>query len=578
MKFALSLNAITALCLHQMTSSSASPLWLPSAGDGMESACFNQYHGGGTVLAQCGGPTTTQIANNRDSEGKLPIKEFIALTDHSIQLLDHQDVEHPWVSDFSGFGTTNWGGHEAEFKAQAYTSYVGGSTQIFSDCTDCAPKSAMNLGFTSYFMQVDESLGDNQFFVGSPGGVNYYLPGCPNYTPGQTSEGTDFVCPRVEVKAGTYKFTVLGLMSGSMINSLNSASPPATDQGTIDSSNDIEHDIANYKTLLYRTTLDIGAMTDFSAGDLGNFTTLVIGGVENGKSFDQISSTSDLSGSVLQVTGNKFGAINVTFSDRYSTGTFTRSEADVLARFDGCQDLGNNAMDDCTTDVTGFYPAPDSFPNGVENGGNDGVKKSGTPEMSREELGKLDGAPELKVTEVKNMKITMRPSTGCAGRPASPAAMDSTGTKGLSWPEAPDDCPPWYLATSHPGDNWAVEYGDHLKTVKTDDMTLCESGSCYLIDFHIELGGQTEESRTVFGNPANDQDLGWQTGTFFMYDPEVQGEGVEYSEPTDWLEIIVLSAAGFLLIGIVVTCCYCCKKRKSRQQTAEANLTGVQLA
>ena len=105
-----------------------------------------------------------------------------------------------------------------------------------------------------------------------------------------------------------------------------------------------------------------------------------------------------------------------------------------------------------------------------------------------------------------------------------------------------------------------------------------QSGSCYLIDFRIELGGQTEESRTVFGNPANDQDLGWQTGTFFMYDPEVQGEGVEYSEPTDWLKIIVLSAAGFLLIGIVVTCCYCCKKRKSRQQTAEANLTGVQLA
>ena len=116
MKFALSLNAITALCLHQMTSSSASPVWLPSAGDGIESACFNQYHGGGTVLAQCGGPTTTQIANNRDSEGKLPIKEFIALTDHSIQLLDHQDVEHPWVSDFSGFGTTNWGGHEAEVR------------------------------------------------------------------------------------------------------------------------------------------------------------------------------------------------------------------------------------------------------------------------------------------------------------------------------------------------------------------------------------------------------------------------------------------------------------------------------
>ncbi|GMH75736.1 hypothetical protein TL16_g06856 [Triparma laevis f. inornata] len=527
-------------------------------------------------MAQCGGPTTTQIANNRDAEGLKPITEFLAMTDHSVQLVDHSDNEHPWVSQSSGFGTTNWGSQD-DFKAQAYTSNIGTQSHVFGDHP--VSKSSLNLGFTSYFMQAEESLGDNQFFVGSPGGVNYYLPGCPNYDVGETSEESDFVCPRVDVNAGTYKFTILGLMSGSMINSLNTANPPATDQGTLDGSNNVERDIAQYKTMLYRSTLDLGAM----GGDLANYTTLIIGGEEDGKTFDQVSSSADLAGSVLQVTGSKFGAINVTFSNRCSTGIYTRSREDVLNTFDGCQDVGNNGMDDCTRDLTGWNAAPDSFPDGEAAGGNDGVQKSGTKDMSREELGKLDGAPELKVTEVKSMKITMRKSTGCSNRPDTPAGVDGTGTGGLSWPGHPADCPPWYLSTSggHEGSDidWAVNYGDHLKTVKRDSMTVCESGSCYLIDFHIELGGTDEGSRTVFGNPANDQTYGWEKGTFFMYDPEVFGDGVIFNEPLDWLQIIVFAAAGFVVLGVVVTCCYCCKKRrKGRGGEVQAGLTGVQLA
>ena len=379
------------ICSFLVLQSSAERAWLPAQGDGKESSCFNQYHGGGTVLAQCGGPTTTQIANNRDSAGLKPITEFVAMTDHSIQLLDHSDNEHPWVSSHSGFGTTNWGSQD-DFKAQAYTSYVGTQNNVFENWS--ASKSSLNLGFTSYFMQAKESLGDNQFFVGSPGGVNYYLPGCPNYSVGETSEESKFVCPRVDVNAGTYKFTILGLMSGSMINSVNTASPPTI--GTLDDSSNTERDIAQYKTLLYRTTLDLGAM----GGDLGNYTTLIIGGEQDGKTFDEVSTTADLAGSALQVTGSRFGAINVTFSDRYSTGSYTRSREDVLNTFDGCQDIGKNQMDDCTRDLTGFNDAPDSFPNGGDKGGNDGVKKSGSPDMSREDLGKLDGAPELRVTEV----------------------------------------------------------------------------------------------------------------------------------------------------------------------------------
>ena len=121
-----------------------------------------------------------------------------------------------------------------------------------------------------------------------------------------------------------------------------------------------------------------------------------------------LHSTADLAGFVMQVTGSKFGAINVTFSNRYTTGSFTRTKEDVLTTFDGCGEIGNNDMDDCTSYLTGFNTAPVSFPNGEALGGNDGVKKLGTQEMSQEELGKLDGALELKVMEVKNMKITMR--------------------------------------------------------------------------------------------------------------------------------------------------------------------------
>ena len=169
----------------------------------------------------------------------------------------------------------------------AYTSYVGEQVGIFDEgCTEsCAAKSSLSLGFASYFMQAEEKLGNNQFFVGSPGGVNYYLPGCLNYSPGETSEGTDFVCPRLDVKYGTYKFTILGLMSGSMINSLNSTSPPAADQGVLDPSGNVKREIAQYKTLLYMTTLDLRAMDS----DLGDFTTLVIGGEEDKNTFSQVS-------------------------------------------------------------------------------------------------------------------------------------------------------------------------------------------------------------------------------------------------------------------------------------------------
>ena len=36
---------------------------------------------------------------------------------------------------------------------------------------------------------------------------------------------------------------------------------------------------------------------------------------------------------------------------------------------------------------------------------------------------------------------------------------------------------------------------------------------------YVELGGQTEASRTLFGNPPNAIENGWTKGVFFLYDP-----------------------------------------------------------
>ena len=64
-------------------------------------------------------------------------------------------------------------------------------------------------------------------------------------------------------------------------------------------------------------------------------------------------------------------------------------------------------------------------------------------------------------------------------------------------------------------------------------LTTCalNSNDCYLIDFHIplEINGQ----RTALGNVDNDYDLGWQKGSFFMYDPEVHTPPLPESELED---------------------------------------------
>ena len=64
------------------------------------------------------------------------------------------------------------------------------------------------------------SIGENQFWITS--GPSYYLNGCPNYSPGHTSENMDYTCPRVPVAPGDFKFSILGLR-GTQINSAHDA-------------------------------------------------------------------------------------------------------------------------------------------------------------------------------------------------------------------------------------------------------------------------------------------------------------------------------------------------------------------
>jgi len=484
-------------------------------------------------------------------------EEFFSITDNSILLVPHGgDASNAtqWTpNSFSGFGTTNWAesdvSDERKFTAQAYTQSIGGATGS-SHTGTTAPKSVMHLGYTSYFIQRDNvEIGDQQFFVSAPQGISYYLSGCPNLLPGDTLAGVNYVCPKKAQQNGAFKFTIVGLLSGAQINSLDTG----TYSGASIASHSNDRDIAQYKTMLYRSTLDIGGM------GAGVVTTLKGANCPHvGKTFDEISDTDDIADCLLSITGTKWGELDLDFAKYYSTGSFTRSESDLAAEF-GYPCTGQ--MDACTRDLTGWNAAPDSFPVGA----NPGVQKLGTSSTPAATLRSMAGAPNLDVTEVRSMTITMRPAV-CTGRPATPAAADNTGMGGVSWPGASQDCPWWYLVTSSDGQGNLIWQKDkdvaHGQSVDQDQLYQCESGTCYVIDFHIELGGQTLSERTVFGNPTNAANNGWDAGTFFIYDPRVT------TDPADinWLIVIGVFAGIFCCLTSTCVCCFytcryfCCKR------------------
>ena len=590
--------AMAVFSLLSRSALAAESKWLPGAGlDPSSTACANDYKYGTTRIVQCatGTPTTTQIAYN--TYGKTPNnvaapapKSWVSIQDHGVSLvpINASEPTKGWFKGQSYFSSTNWGGHIGDFIAQGHMTWYGDKEGDGMQGTG-AVRSGMSYGYISYTAKdkcdddmktqansssdadlraagrtqaevdlirkhcngtYDQTLGENQFLVSTGGSISYYLNGCPNYLPGNTSANMNYTCPRVPVKPGGYKFSMLGMLFGSMINSAHASS--FGDYTT--STSPHYRDLALYKSLVLTTTLDVtnvgnsasakSAWVEFRNGTTVNFTDL--------------SNTTDIAGTRLHFVspGSGEDEIIMKFSDYYSTGKYTRDTAAVKAEFGAipCV-MSNGILDACVRDNTGFGDAPESFPMGA----NRGVKKMGkggmdalpnidcgngagypasayttacdvtsyagatqSPASTAEELAVAGGAPKLEVSEVRPVKVYMRRHSGCSGRPDKPAATDTSGTLGTTWVNAPSDCPAWYLASDHSGSDWMSSTTSNPPAKWLID---CEAGDlkCYLIDVHFDLT-YLNGTRTVLGNPENDAgatNYGWAKGSFFMYDPEI---------------------------------------------------------
>ena len=581
-------------------------VWLPSVVDqgGPNGMCANDWRFGNTRIVQCaaGTPTTTQIAFNtlgvpeQQNEASIPApKSWISVQDHSISLVPKNgSARKMWGAPNAGRASTNWGsGGGGGMMAQGHTTFHGdkqGDSSIGSD----AVRSSLEYGYISYSpidtctdaigekqasmaddkLESDEgltkeevdavkkdcsgkgsmSLGYNQFFISGGGGANYYLNGCPNYKPGQTSANMQYECPKVPMVPGSFKFSILGFLFGSMINSGHTSSFPNFSPLS-DTTN--YRDLSDYKSLVLTTTLDISnvgateaarsAWVEFEDGSEVNFT--------------DISSTTNLAGSKFHFIspGSGEDEIVMSFTQYYSAGQYTRDLQAFNDEFPGddmwCMS-DDGSMESCMRDLTGFNESPDSFPFGANSmvkkmgkGGLDALPKNlcpngadnsacdlsaytgatEKPASTKEQLASMAGAPKLAVTEVRPVKIYMRKHGGCTGRPASPAGEpDNSGMKGTTWPNAPADCPYWMTASERDSwtnsEHWWVT-GSPSQSPQANQAIDCEAGDlrCYLIDIHLDLEDENG-ARTVLGNPENDagsDKYGWGKGTFFMYDPEI---------------------------------------------------------
>jgi hypothetical protein len=545
--------AMVVFSLLSRSALAAESKWIPDSGFG-----FNDYKFGTTRIVQCasGVPTTTQIAYNtygRESSVTTAPKSWVSFQDHSVSLvpINASESTSGWFAPQTGFSSTNWGGNVGDLMAQGHMTWYGDKDGDEQQGTN-AVRSGMSYGYISYTPKQVENLtlGENQFLVSAGGNTAYYLNGCPNYAPGNTSANMNYTCPRVPVKPGSYKFSIMGMLFGSMINSAHNASYP----NYTESSSAHYRDLAQYKSLVLTTTLDVTNVGNASAKsawvEFRNGTTV---------NFTDLTNTTDIAGTSLHFVspGSGEDEIIMKFSDYYSTGNYTRDTAAIVTEFGAIPCDMSGGMDACVRDNTGFGNSPDSFP----MGGNVAVKKMGkggmdalpnidcgngagyptasyssacdvtsyagateSPASTAEELAVAAGAPKLEVTEVRPVRVYMRPHGGCSGRPASPAANDPTGTLGTTWVNAPKDCPAWYLASDvNDATKWNSQGGYH--NIPANTMIDCEAGDlkCYLIDIHFDLV-YSDGTRTVLGNPENDAgdaNYGWAKGSFFMYDPEI---------------------------------------------------------
>ena len=277
----------------------------------------------------------------------------------------------------------------------------------------------------------------------------------------------------------------------------------------------------------------------------------------------------NLASYTLHIWGEQVGGLEYKFVPFYSMGSFTRNLDEAI-----CSD-SDQPTERCDRDVTGFDPPPDSMPSPTFNGMNN-APKAGDAGMSADAIRRLVGAPVMDVTQVRPAIVTIRPAS-CSSRPARPP-----------WPSPPADCPSWFLAKREHGtcneapsahasapcwENWDLD----ATTEGSPGSTACESGTCFFIDVHIELGGPDLADRTAFGNPSNDAT--GSKGTFFIYDPSVDVEtsspgsgSVEQQRPPGL--VWVAHGLGLLLLVSCCSWCWCLGWCRRGTPAAAASATG----
>ena len=619
----------------------ASAKWLGGTQNADGGTVGESQHGKTRIVQVTSGtPVATQIAYKTGSND--PPEAHVVLQDHSVILVPTEKrraegyTPSYWGEPTSVFASINWGNDAGEFAiAQAATMIYGDKDMGAEALTGAeAMRSQMAYGYTSYHVRdgASSTLGDNQFFVTA--GSHYMLNGCPNYKPGNTSENMNYVCPRVSINPGDFKFSILGLLSGTQINSGHASS-----YGNYATSTSPHYrDMANYKSLVMTSTLDIS-----NVGTAGTSRAAWVSFANSTKvNFTDITPDMDLAGCKMHIlntastTGEK--EIIISFAQTYSTGKFTRSYDDMVAEFGSCaptcaaQGGSGQGFINAGRDLTGFGTSPDSYPMNqympFKKMGKGGLSSSDpslysgnsfvpdittanreaaqeTPATTTKDLHGLAGAPTLGVSEVRAVKITMRQHGGCEGRPEKPVAADASGELGISWPDAPADCPSFYLASLEDPENPGVYMWNNVilgdfNGIKAEDMSLCKAGAmnCYLVDIHLALE-LDDGTRTVLGSPENDSERGWQKGTFFLYDPEVsddpnkpyppgydaslkpgssvidgppkRGADTSDQEKKDdtfmfglTLLVFALICAGIVLLIAVLVCCVVLTKRRAR--------------
>lgn len=282
-------------------------------------------------------PLTTGLAHSTWDN------QWVSFTPAAIVLQDHSGVETEWPPhSFTGYPSTQ--AQSEKYRSVIQSSSVGLDTGNYETAP---PASVLSVGFTSYTVMEDMALAENQFFVQSPNFLQYVLPACPNYKPGDTSAQD---CPAHNVAGGSWKFSIMGLLSGTNINSLKSgrALPTTTE----DYNAHAERDIADYTTLIYRTTLDVGALDSKVSVLWANGTSMLL---------DDVPAAADLVDATLQFTppavdgANASDPLNLTFVEHYSTGTYTRNLADaVCTRAQADAERADSTFGDCARDVSGL--------------------------------------------------------------------------------------------------------------------------------------------------------------------------------------------------------------------------------